>query len=188
MRTGTRQKLVGAFGVAGVGLLATTTAAYACTVYRGQVTLSGNAAGNVAQTWKGTGSGMNWCTVPTPTAKVIAGNASVSLVTAATVRAGKCAAGQLRADTYKVAVTTPMAGTTGYMAQGGGTGATHNCHGTTGTVVDTGSVTGTSGVFVSATTGTATVNYTVPAGVGSTSICIYGDSSADAIAANFDQV
>jgi hypothetical protein len=178
------KKALAACGVVGVGLMLSSTA-FACTVYKGKVTVSGNGTGNAAQTVFGTGSGMNWCVLPTPTVKVKSGSETLSLVTAASTRGeggSGCKASKMTSvGAYSVAVTTPGAG---YMPQGGGAGATHNCHGTTGQVIvnGTGSVNST-GVF-----SPASVSY-VQSGTGPQSVCIYNvGGSADAIAINMDAV
>jgi hypothetical protein len=184
MRSRSRHKVAAAFGVAGVGLMLSSTA-FACTVYKGKVTFTANGAGSASQTVFGTGSGMNWCVLPTPTVKAKSGSQTVTLATAASTRGeggSGCKASKMTSTgAYSVAVTTPGAG---YMPQGGGTGATHNCHGTTGQVIvnGTGSVSST-GVF-----SPATVSY-AQSGTGPQSICIYNTGGfADAIAINLDAV
>ncbi len=198
MRVEMRKRLFGCFAVVSVGLLA-ASASYACTVFKGKVDATGNGTGNAAQRVAGTGSGMNWCVVKTPTVKVAgpaSGTASLTLATGAsnTTPAGSggdgCASStQLRASSRTVKFSTAVTDGAGYMPQGGGTGAVHNCHGTTGRVLETNGTVDSSGVWTSGTTGTNTISFTAVAG--SQSVCIYGTGivgSADAIAINFDAV
>lgn len=182
MSTANRKVLAG-FGLAGAGLMM-SSAAFACTVYKGDLTATGSGSSAI-QTVSGTNSGMTWCALPTPTVKVNKGSASITLNTAPHVRSTGCKASQLTSTgTYSVAVTAPGAG---YMPQGGGSGAVHNCHGNTGQVIlpNTGTVT-TSGVF-----SPSTIPYT-PTDVtkaGPQSVCIYNTAGfADAIAINMDSV
>lgn len=194
MRAGSRRKVAGGFAVLGAALLASSTA-YACTVFKGKVDATGNGTGNAAQRVAGTGSGMNWCVVKTPTVKV-ASSASLTLATGAsnTVAASSggdgCATStKLRASSRTVQFSTAVTDGAGYMPQGGGSGAVHNCHGTTGRVLETNGTVDSNGVWKSGTTGTNTIAFTSVAG--SQSVCIYGTGivgSADAIAINFDAV
>lgn len=186
MRTGLRNKVMGAFGIASIGLLASSTA-YACTTYQGFLTASGNHSTNVNQTVIGTGSGMNWCVHPyTPTAVAQASTGTLTLTTGKSTAAGCGNNTKLSAanggsfDSYTTAVAP------GPMAQGGGSGTTHNCHGTTtSNNVNTGGTVDANGVWAKGGGGT-TVSFNRSAG--NYSVCIFNVgllSSADAIAINF---
>lgn len=199
MRAGARNKAVGAFAVLGVGAMA-ASAASACTVFLGKVDATGNGTGNVAQRVAGTGSGMNWCVVKTPSVKVKAplnGTASLTLATGPSNTISAASGGDGCASSTKlrpsspplVQYTTAVTDGAGYMDQGGGTGATHNCHGTTGRKLETNGTVNGSGVWTSGKSGTNTLSFTAVAG--SQSVCIYGTGitgAADAIAINFDAV
>ena len=197
MTAGMRKKsVIQAFAVVAIALLATSTA-FACTVYRGHLEASGNGAGNTAQRVAGTNSGMNWCVVKTPTVKVATGQDAGSL-TLATGRSNTIAASsggdgcavesQLRASTRTIQYTTKVTDGAGYMPQGGGSGAVHNCHGTQGRPLESNGTVDANGVWKSGN-GTNTINFTAVAGP--QSVCIYAtgvQGSADAIAINFDAV
>lgn len=181
MRKSSRCKVVAGFGVAATAMLVSSTA-FACTTYLGSLQASGNGTGNVSQTVKGDGSvigGMNWCSTYTPTVKV-ATAASISLVTSQStcLVSSKMSAG----TTYNVKVDTA-----GYMPQGGGgTAATHNCHSSNGTPIDTGASVSSTGVFKNSGGVNNTEAYTTTRG--NQSICIYNTANADAIAINYDAV
>ena len=192
-----RNRVIQAFAVVGVALLATSTA-FACTNYKGYLDATGNGTGNTAQRVAGTGSGMNWCVVKTPTVKVATGQNAGSLTlvtgrsntTAASSGGDGCGTStQMRESNGSlVQYTTAVTDGAGYMPQGGGSGAVHNCHGTTGTKLETNGTVDANGVWKSGN-GTNTINFTaVP---GPQSVCIYGTGrvgTADAIAINFDAV
>lgn len=197
MRARVRNRVIQAFAVVVVALLASSTA-FACTTFKGYLEATGNGTGNTAQRVAGTGSGMNWCVVKTPTVKVAAGAGAGSLTLATgpsnTIAASSggdgCATStQLGPSGRLVQYSTAVTDGAGYMPQGGGSGAVHNCHGTDGTVLETNGTVDSNGVWKSGTTGTNTINFTaVP---GPQSVCIYGTGklgSADAIAINFDAV
>jgi hypothetical protein len=140
---------------------------------------------------------MNWCVVKTPTVKVATGQdaGSLTLVTGRsdTIPASDGGDGcpvesQLRNSTSLIQYTTAVTDGAGYMPQGGGSGAVHNCHGTTGRKLETNG-TVVDGVWTSGKTKTNTINFTAVAGP--QSVCIYGTGllgAADAIAINFDAV
>lgn len=174
-----RSKVLSVFGAAAAAILLSSPA-FACTVFKGKLTTSGTGAGNLAETVYGKNSGMNWCTLPTGSPRVKAAGDTLSLATAAsTTTGGGCSNSQLSAlGTYTVA-TKP-----GWMPQGGGAPAVHNCHGGTGTTVLSSTATvSLSGVLSpgSYPTGAMAVN--------SYSVCIFNNIGlADAIAENFKVV
>lgn len=206
MMTGSRRRrAVGAIGVASIGLLLASPA-YACTVFRGQITASGNGAGNVEQTAKGkAGLTMAWCPDYSPYApkiKVENTAPAIAFSTATTPAPGteQCPVSSMIAGNYEVKVTAPGSK---YMGPGGSqegvagtsTWAGHNCHSDFGTPIGTGTV-GTDGVYVPGTAVPLT-----PVAITSTiyksNLCVYNVDlpsngcpfcSVDAIAINFDYV
>lgn len=196
MRAGVRSKVMGAFAIVVVVLMA-SSAAYACTVFKGKLDATGNGTGNTAQRVAGTGSGMNWCVVKTPSVKVsTASSASLTLATGASNTTAASSGGdgcatstKMRASGLGIQYSTAVTDGAGYMPQGGGSGAVHNCHGTPGRVLESNGTVNSSGVWTSGTSGTNTITFTAVAG--QQSVCIYGTGiigTADAIAINFDAV
>lgn len=182
MRMVAQHKVMMGLGVVAAGMTLSSTA-YACTVYKGQLTASGNGTGNVAQTVKAQGtplvSGMDWCAAYTPTVKV-ATTGTISLATASTT-CGLNTTKMGSSGTYSVSIETA-----GYMPQGGGTGPEHNCHGAGAAPIDTTATVNGSGVFTNGAGTGNTESYTTV--VGNQNICIYSNSTADAIAINYNGV
>lgn len=192
-----RHRRVGAVTVAGVAvLLSIASAAWACTVYLGDITVTGNGAGNASLTVDAEGMTvpeMVWCD-PVPhtsatdasqsaywTARV---NGASPSITVSVAPNDGCSGGvgggvgtQLQAASYNVRILP------GYMDEDPFTnGGPHNCHGTSGGTL-------LSSSFGVSAGGTGSATYTPSSlATGWWSVCVYHPSAADANAQDFKVV
>lgn len=203
----TRRALFGTASTLAV-VFALASTAFACTVYYGKLTVSGNGTGNASKSIDGNGSGaFQWCgSVPAFTASdstksafwtTRTNDASPSL-TVSTAAATACGNTKLEGGNYYVGISN---GFWDESAQGFADGEEDNCHsligtstGPKGTIID-------SGFAINATTGVGSATYsgTTPNGttlsdtinLGWNTICVFkntGVEFAPANALNFKSV
>lgn len=195
MRQHRNNAVLGGFGILAVALAASSLA-YACTTFRGTMTVSGNGAGNVAQTVIGKNgqsfSAMAWCG-GTPTwgsvkvnglglnAATITISTDASTTDCVTAPATK---NKLRAGTYDVGYLPTEMDAEPPITQ------VHNCHfdpnpqdnGSPTRPIDIGDFTvGTGGVG-------AAQSFTYNPLVGRHNICVFSQTTEDANAINIDTV